>query len=145
MSLRCHETYDFPSFLWCCDAALTDRAETVTIRFRANSSGVPLKVKAICLPFVLVKHPVRGVYSLDVRRYQLVRLDRDYASVAWCSLKSRDQNRKHKKKRKQKIELAQLHPLPACLHSLLPDFCSSLHVGKNVKWRAKFVAEPLFS
>ena len=97
-----YETYDFPSFFWCCDSTLEDRAETVPIRFRASESGLPLKVKAVCLPFVLVKHALHGVFSLDVRCQQLVRLDRKYAETAWRDLKKNDPFRQLKKNRKGK-------------------------------------------
>ncbi|MGI9428982.1 MAG: hypothetical protein ACR2NM_10010, partial [Bythopirellula sp.] len=93
-----HETYDFASFFWCSDGTLTDRSETVPIRFVAHNSGVPLRVKAVCLPFVLVKHPCRGTYTLDVRRHQLARLDGVYARQAWDALKSRNKRRKKKSK-----------------------------------------------
>jgi len=97
-----HETYDYPSFLWCCDAELTNRAETVPIRYIAQGSGLPLKVKAICLPFVLVKHPLRGTMALDVRCQQLAKLDRDYATIAWRAIKPRSKKSKRKTKRKSK-------------------------------------------
>jgi len=96
-----HETYDYPSFVWCSDAELTNRSETVPIRFVAQGSGVPLKVKAICLPFVLVKHPTRGVYAIDVRCHQLARLDREYAAVAWRALKPCRKRSKRNRKSKQ--------------------------------------------
>ena len=97
-----HETCDFASFFWCSDASLTDRSETVPIKFVAYNSGVPLKVKAVCLPFVLVKHPVRGTYTLDVRRHQLARLDHDYASMAWDAMKSREKRNEKRRKKKSK-------------------------------------------
>lgn len=93
-----HVTYDFASFFWCSDASLTNRSETVPIKFVADQGGVPLKVKAVCLPFVLVKHPLRGSFTLDVRRHQLARLDRGYAGLAWKEAKKRDKRRKKKSK-----------------------------------------------
>ncbi len=97
------ETYDYASFFWYCDDALDDRSQTVPIRFLASESGVPLKVESVCLPFVLVKHPRRGSFTLDVRRHQLARLDGSYAKQAWKALKQRDSNpdRKRGKKRKK--------------------------------------------
>lgn len=95
-----HEVYDFASFLWGCDDALEDRAQTVPVRFVAEGSGVPLKVKAVCLPFVLVKHPTHGAYTLDVRRHQLARLDKTYAKRAWQALQPSTSKSKRKKRRK---------------------------------------------
>ena len=97
-----HETLDFASFLWCADGTFADRSETVPIRFVADNSGQPLKVQAVCLPFVLVKHPVRGTLTLDVRRHQLARLDRAYARLAWDAMKCRD--KEHRKRRKKKTK-----------------------------------------
>lgn len=94
-----HETYDYPSFLWCCDAELTNRAETVPIRYVAQGSGVPLKVKAICLPFVLVTRPTGGTYALDVRCQQLAKLDAGYAKVAWQALKPKAKKSERKRKK----------------------------------------------
>lgn len=43
----------------------------------------PLKVKGVCLPFVLVKTPSGDVQTLDVRRLQLARLPKRYARAAY--------------------------------------------------------------
>lgn len=73
------EAYDYPSFLWCTDNALTDRQQTVRIEFLAQESGEPLEVLAVCLPFVLVKNVKGKPQTLDVRRAKLARLDEEYA------------------------------------------------------------------
>lgn len=96
-----HETYDYASFFWDCDEALEDRSRTVPIRFVASDNGIPLRVKAVCIPFVLVKHPVRGSFTLDVRRHQLARLDKNYAKQAWQSLKQHTSRSKRKKRSKR--------------------------------------------
>lgn len=89
-----HETYDYASFFWCCDDALEDRSQTVPIRFVASDSGEPLRVKAVCLPFVLVKAAKGKKFTLDVRRTQLARLTDDYARVAWKAYKKRKKTAK---------------------------------------------------
>jgi hypothetical protein len=78
-----HVFYDFPSFLWCSDSAIERREETVRICYLPESGGVPLKVKSVCLPFVLVKHANGTQLTLDVRKARLARLDADYAKAAW--------------------------------------------------------------
>lgn len=78
-----HVYYDLPSFFWCCDSAMQSREELVRLRYLPETGGVPLRVKSVCLPFVLVKHPAGGRRTLDVRRVRLARLDRDYATAAW--------------------------------------------------------------
>lgn len=98
-----HETYELPTFLWGCDSGFVDRSEMIPVRFVPDYCVAPLKVEAICLPFVLVKHPVRGRNSLDVRRYQLARLDQSFGRIAWKALKPGGSKSKRRgKKAKQK-------------------------------------------
>jgi len=89
-----HEIREWPAFFWFCDSTYEQREELLRIRLLPEKSGIPLKVEAVCLPFVLVK-PAKGKpFTLDVRRSRLARLSRDYARIAWKSHK--------KKKRKSK-------------------------------------------
>jgi hypothetical protein len=77
-----HMFYDFPSFFWN-DCAIGRRDETVRICTIPESGGVPLKVKSICLPFVLAKYASGERQTLDVRKVRLARLDPDFAKAAW--------------------------------------------------------------
>jgi hypothetical protein len=52
-------------------------------------AGEPLKVEAVCLPWVLVKEAAGSVHTLDTRRYHLARLSEDYGKRAWKMLKER--------------------------------------------------------
>lgn len=79
--------YQFPSYMWCCDSAPVEPHEPVMVQFRAPGAGTPLKIKAICLPFVFVKCPNGTVQTLDVRQIQLVRLNSEYASTVWKEMK----------------------------------------------------------
>jgi hypothetical protein len=79
--------YEYPPFLWCCDSAPVEPDETVRIQYRAPSAGTPLKVKAICLPFVFVKLPNGTTQTMDVRQTQFVRLNSDYAQAVWKAMK----------------------------------------------------------
>ena len=79
---------ELPSFLWFGDVDGIQPDEPVRIQFRC-SSGTPLKVKAICLPFLFVKGPNGKSQTLDVRQSQLVRLNPTYASIVWKELKTR--------------------------------------------------------
>lgn len=56
--------------------------------------GTPQRVEAICLPFVLVKHPNGHVRSLDVRICQIARLSPSYADIAWRAHKRRFRQRR---------------------------------------------------
>jgi hypothetical protein len=82
-----HEYIDVPSFYWCCDAALHAREETVWIRYLPRTGGMPLRVKSVCLPFVLVRHPWGDERALDLRKYRVARLSGQYAARAWKAYK----------------------------------------------------------
>ena len=81
------EILELPSFLWCHDSQLLTPDEPVRMPWRPEDAGTPLKVKAICLPFVFVKAPNGDGRILDVRRCQLVRLSSDYARTVWKAFK----------------------------------------------------------
>ena len=80
--------YEFPPFFCEPDNLSIDRGEPVRMRFRPRNGGIPLKVKAICLPFVLLKSPDGKVRSLDVRQVQLARLSPQYGKQAWKDWKA---------------------------------------------------------
>lgn len=82
-----NETWEYPSFLWCGDAGTSPREEPIRIRWRPQPAGVPLKVKAVCLPFVFVEDPHGQFRTADVRQTEFVRLQRDYARLVWKSLR----------------------------------------------------------
>jgi hypothetical protein len=82
-----NETYEYPSFLWCSDSQLAPPEQPVRIPWRSPDAGIPLRVKAICLPFVFVQDAAGGYRTLDVRQCQLVRLRRDYARLVWRKLR----------------------------------------------------------
>ncbi len=83
------ETVDFPSFLWdSCGAGLSPH-ELVRLKVIPANAGHPLKVIAICLPFVYAKMPGGEMATIDTRRTQLVRLNRRCAKVIWKELQSR--------------------------------------------------------
>lgn len=78
---------EFPSFFWMGDAETMPPGEVVRIQTLPGDAGTPLRIKDVCLPFVLVKCPDGQVQSLDVRQTQLVRLRRRYAKTAWQALR----------------------------------------------------------
>ena len=85
--------YEFPSFLWNSEPHMLAPQEPVRVRLCGQCAGKPLKVKAICLPYVLVKRPNGRYSTLDMRRHRLVRLSHGYAKMAW---------EQYSKKRKKK-------------------------------------------
>ena len=86
-----NEVIEDPSFFWF-DLEATKRDELVRIRYIPSGSGMPLKVKAICLPFVFVKPPIGQSETVDIRKVQLVRLNERYGKAIWKEL--RKQQRK---------------------------------------------------
>ncbi len=88
-----NETFEVPSFFWC-DTSQMPVDEPVRLRYCARNAGRPLRVKAICLPFVHVKTPVRSTRILDVRKVQLVRLQKRYAKIVWKDLCKRQKKKK---------------------------------------------------
>lgn len=81
-----HETLEVPSYHWSCDGQLLPPDELIRLVYRPTAGGTPLKVKAICLPFVFVKHPSGQHQTLDIRRQQLVRLTKSYARLVWKTM-----------------------------------------------------------
>lgn len=80
------ETVEYPSFWWSCDPILHPPSEPVRMQCHSCDCGIPLKVKAICLPFVFVKKPCGSHRTLDIRQQRLVRLTADYAQPVWKTL-----------------------------------------------------------
>jgi len=78
---------EYPSFLWSEDPQVLSPEEPVRVPWRCGQTGRPLRVKAICLPYVLVKAPDGSHTSLDTRQCRLVRLSRRYAGKAWKKLR----------------------------------------------------------
>ncbi len=70
-----HVIDQYPAF--CFD--LPGRTELVNIRSLPDDEIQPLKVIDVCLPFVTVIKPDRGIVTLDVRRHEMARLDDVYA------------------------------------------------------------------
>ena len=81
-----NEVIEYPSFFWF-DLDATNRDELVRIRYIPSGSGMPLKVKAICLPFVFVKPPIGQSETVDIRKVQLVRLNERYGKTVWKDLR----------------------------------------------------------
>lgn len=82
-----HVIAEVPSYYWCDDCWTLPRDELVRIRYTPTGSGLPLKVKSVCLPFVLAKHAFGERITIDLRQCQLARLNRRYAKRAWKAYK----------------------------------------------------------
>ena len=84
-----NECVDVPSYLW--DTCATSLAphEMVRLKLMPEEAGRPLKVIAVCLPFVYAKSPSGRFETLDTRRMQLVRLNRRCAKVLWKQMRAK--------------------------------------------------------
>lgn len=80
---------EYPSFWWCEGGLPLQPSEPVRIECLPPSGGTPLRVEAVCLPFVLVRSPSGESQTLDVRSVRLVKLTSDYAKLAWKRLKKK--------------------------------------------------------
>lgn len=94
-------TYEVPSFYWCGEPALEDRSDLVRLRMLPDQPAMPLKVVAVCLPFVLVSSPTGEARTLDLRRHQIARLDRSFAKSARRLRKAKSKQRAKQAKSKK--------------------------------------------
>ena len=75
------EIVEIPSCFWDCDATTLSPHDLVRLRYTSRDPGVPLKVVAVCLPFVCVQTPQDQHRLLDLRMVQIARLTASYARV----------------------------------------------------------------
>jgi hypothetical protein len=78
---------EMPSFWWSGEAWNLPHDQPVRIRLTHNCDGMPMRVKSVCLPFVLMKRPSGGQSTIDLRKCQIARLDKVYAKRAWKAYK----------------------------------------------------------
>ena len=78
---------EMPSYWWNGDCWKLPPEQPVRLRLTGECNGMPLRVKAVCLPFVLVKAPTGEQSTLDLRKCQVARLDLGYAKQAWKAVK----------------------------------------------------------
>lgn len=81
------EICELPSYFWNDCGALAPRDQLVRIRHIPATEALPMKVRCVCLPFVLVKQPCGARRTLDVRKSRLARLDAKFARAAWKAYK----------------------------------------------------------
>jgi hypothetical protein len=78
---------EVPSFGWCAESWSLPLDQPVRIRFTPNCDGMPMRVKSVCLPFVLAKNPSGDQGTIDLRKCQLAGLDQTHAKRAWKAYK----------------------------------------------------------
>lgn len=82
------EVIELPSFLWT-ETLTGTRDEVIRLSRLPTGSRAPLKIKAICLPFVFVKSPCGDYQTIDIRLARLVRLDKQYAKTVWKRMRAK--------------------------------------------------------
>ena len=75
------QVLELPTFLWLGETAAVDRERPVAYRHTPANSGEPLKVLAVCLPFVYVENTSGEPATLEVRRSELAELPASYVEV----------------------------------------------------------------
>jgi hypothetical protein len=89
-----HLLAEVPSYWWCADDWSLPRDRPVYIRFITGCDGMPLRVKSVCLPFVLVTQPGGRALTVDLRKCQLAKLHDAYARRAWKAYRNATRKRK---------------------------------------------------
>lgn len=91
-----YEVAEYPSFLWCCSAVSLEEREPVRVRYLPRNAGEPLRVMAVCLPFVYVQNVKGNVAGIDIRQHELVRLDPKVGRRLWRQLTKPSKKKKRK-------------------------------------------------
>lgn len=75
---------------FCSDVTMLPEGFTpARVQYLPFPGGVPLKVIEACVPFVLVELPTKRCQTLDLRRVEIARVNKRYASAAFERLKGR--------------------------------------------------------
>ena len=88
---RLNEIVSFPSYMWDGCGHVLKPDEMVRLRMIPKNAGQPLRVTAVCLPFVYAESRKGKLVILDIRDVELVRLDKRCAKAVW---KSKHKSRK---------------------------------------------------
>ncbi len=72
-------TLQYPSFLWCHEPVAFSRPEMIPLNWMPTDGGKPLKVIAICIPFLLVKKVDGTRETLDLRQCRIARISPEFA------------------------------------------------------------------
>lgn len=87
-----YELREWPSWFWC-EQGVHPREEPVRICHLPFDEPQPLRVRRVCLPFVLVKTPAGDERTLDIRKCRLARLDQKFGGTAWRAYRAATRRR----------------------------------------------------
>jgi len=83
------EDCQYPTHYWVWFSPDVPEGQPVRLTFMPTDDiGVPLKVAAICLPFIAVENADGEKRSLDLRQCKLGRLTEDYVAATWAKSQS---------------------------------------------------------
>ncbi len=85
-------------FWYCDDSALSDHNQPLRMTLLPDNSGVPYKVKSVCIPYVYATNAIGKPRIFDLRRHRLVRLDPEFGRMVWQGLKKACKVKKKKSK-----------------------------------------------
>jgi hypothetical protein len=77
------EIVEIASYCWYGESWNLPLNEPVRVRYIPTCDPLPLRVKSVCLPFLLATTPAGEPSTIDVRKYQLARLGESHAKRAW--------------------------------------------------------------
>lgn len=75
-------------------------AAPIRVRWLPSDASTPMKVKAVCLPFVFARTPDGKHHSLDVRRHELAAVPEAYAREVFRADRGRRQAKRSQRKHK---------------------------------------------
>ena len=73
---------EFPSFFWNADTSALPPERPVRFPYIPCTSGVPMKVRSVCVPFVLAESPDGELVTLDLRRCDVAEISAEFAKAA---------------------------------------------------------------
>lgn len=85
-----HTTYEF--FADFCALGENRDVTPTRITMIPDEAGQPMKVLAVCLPFVLVRYTNRVAGTLDLRRHRVAKLSDTYGRKAFKAGKQRQKD-----------------------------------------------------
>jgi len=94
--------HELPSFYWSEDVGFQDPGMPVRYACIPRGSGLPARVRSVCLPFVFVELATGEFKTWDVRLCRVARMSPEYAQQVWKRCKDRRLKKRRSKRRKKK-------------------------------------------
>jgi hypothetical protein len=82
-------TIAVPAYFWDSSDSWLRTEQLVRLRLIPHDAGLPVKVIAICLPFVYARRPNRTIQVIDLRREEISKLEADRGKRIWREMQVR--------------------------------------------------------